>query len=496
MKTVLLIHASGVQYFRRDQGLWQPVTQPEPNDKLWVIANLPEETQEAFKLPALYGSDRRNYLQRRLANAYPHSQYRAAPLISGTWLKPGFALLTGLTSAEIISGKLDKLEIPIAGVWGMATLLTLILKQLNILNVLLVMQDEHYLRILVIKDGIPVLTRCVHRYSEERDSDANEILRTRQHLEHHRIFEHDAIPPVLYLGDATQLETQLSTNGLTVSPLPEALSARGDAAYLHPLFEYVITSPDGQLAPLQLRISHLAENVRRTAYAGIMACLLAVILFGQEDFRALLTLHRHGQTLKSELQQAVSERAQLTTRINATGLDPALVRQATTFAALEIDTAPTPESILQLAASAIADLPQVRIKSLTYRFPKQGERYCQGHTVIDIPLVNQKIELGIPPGSKPHDTGGRDTTAIPNRYAELQFSILLTENMTPAAEGEIRKRISTVLKATDGIQLMEDPAAFSLINTLKGGFGMDTTRSENLWCMSLPWKTAALKDLP
>ena len=73
---------------------------------------------------------------------------------------------------------------------------------------------------------------------------------------------------------------------------------------------------------------------------------------------------------------------------------------------------------------------------------------------------------------------------------------MLTDNLAPAAEVEIRKRISTVLKATEGIQLMEDPAAFSLINTLKGGFGMDTTRSENLWCMSVPWKSGSPKDMP
>jgi hypothetical protein len=494
MKTVLLIHASGAQYFRREHGLWQPVAQAAQNDKLWVIANLAEETLEAFKLPALYGRDRSNYLERRLASAYPHSQYRSAPQITGSWLKPGFAMLTGLTTAEAVSSKLDKLNIPVTGVWGMATLLTLMLKHLAILDVLLVMPSEHYLRILVIKEGVPVLTRCVHRYSEERDSDASEILRTRQHLEHHRIFEQAAIPPVLYLGDAKPISAPLTTAGITVLPLPDALSPKGEVAYLHPLFEYVATSPDGQLAPLQLRVSHLAANIRRAAYAGIMICLLAVILFGQEDFRALLTLHRRGQSLSTDLQQASGERERLAARISASGLDPALVRQATRFAALEMDAAPTPESILQLAAATIADLPQVRIKSLTFRFPKQGERYCQGHTVIDVPLVNQKIELGIPPGSKPRDSD--NATATPNRHAELQFLILLTENLAPTAEAEIRKRISTVLKTTEGIQLMEDPATFSLINTLKGGFGMDTAQAENLWCMSVPWKSGSLKDMP
>ncbi|MFA6061145.1 MAG: hypothetical protein WC736_00925 [Gallionella sp.] len=494
MKTVLLIHASGAQYFRNIRGAWQTATQTEPGDRLWVIVNLPEETLEALNVPLLFGRDRNSYLARRLAATFPHSHYHAAAFLSGGLISPGIAVLTGLSSADAVSNRIEKQSIPVTGVWGMAMLLTLMLKKLHLNNLLLVLPDAHFVRILVIKQGTPVLTRCVRHDEEEGDNDAGEILRTRQHLENRHIFEHEQMPAVLYLGDASKISAPLAAAGLTVMPLPEALSPRGEAAYLHALFEHVTTSPAGQLAPLQLRVSHLAENVRRTAYTGIMACLLAAILFGQEDFRALLTLHRRGHTLNGELQQAMSERAQLTARISSSGLDPALVRQATTFAALEIDIAPTPEAILQLAASAIADLPQVRIKNLTYRFPKPGERYCQGHTVIDVPLINQKIELRIPPGSKPHDAGNNETSTIPNRYAELQFSILLTEN--PASEAEIRKRISTVLKATDGIQLMEDPAAFSLINTLKGGFGMDTTRSENLWCMSILWKSPSLKDLP
>ncbi len=494
MKTVLFIHSSGARYFRRLHGIWQAAAQTEPGDKLWVIVNLPEETLETINVPLLFGRDRHNFLARRLLASFPHSHYHAAPFLSGGRIKPGIAVLTGLCTADTLSNRLEKQNTPVTGVWGLAMLLTLMLRKLHICNLLLVMPDSHFLRILVIKQGLPVLTRCVRHDEEEDDKGAGEILRTRQHLENRHIFEHEQMPPVLYLGDATQISAPLTAAGLTLMPLPETMSPKGDAAYLHAVFEYVSSSPAGQLAPLQLRVSHLTENVRRTAYVGIMTCLLAAILFGQEDFRALLTLHRRGQTLNNELQQALSERAQLTARINASGLDPALVRQATTFSALEIDAAPTPESILQLAASAIAELPQVRIKNLTYRFPKQGERYCQGHTVIDLPLVKQKIELGIPPGSKPDDSD--KASAIANRYAELQFSILLTENLTPAAEVEIRKRISSVLKATTGIQLMEDPAAFSLINTLKGGFGMDTTRSENLWCMSVLWKTVPLKDLP
>ncbi len=500
MKTVLFINSSGARYFRRVNRIWQLITQPERKDKLWVIANLPEETLEAFKLPLLFGRDRSNFLERHLVTAFPRSPYRAAPLISGSLFKPGTAVVTGLTTAEAVTSKLDKLDIPIAGVWGMSMLLTLLVKRLSIANVVLAMPSVHYLRILVIKEGIPVLTRCVHRYSEDNssdnDSDANEILRTRQHLENHRIFEPDAIPPVLYLGDGTSVNEHLVLAGLTLLPLPSALSPDGEAGYLHPLFEHVISSPRGQLAPLQLRARHLAENIRHAAHIGVAASLLTFILFGQDDFRALIDLHGKDNTLRADLQIAESKSQRLEGSISASGLNPALVRQATRFAALEMNAAPTPESLFQFTAAAIADQPQVRIKSLTFRFPKQGERYCQGHSVIELPLTDRKIDLSSLSGSKPSGADADEETDIPPRYTELQFTILLTENLPAATQIEIRKRISAALKAKNGVQLMEDPAAFSLINTLKGGIGMDTTQTENLWCMSVPWTSHSSGVMP
>lgn len=495
MKTVLFINSSGARYFRRVNRIWQLIDQPERKDKLWVIANLPEETLEAFKLPLLYGRDRSNFLERHLVSAFPRSSYRAAPLLSGNLFKPGTAVLTGLTTAEAVTSCLDKLDIPVAGVWGMSMLLALMARRLALRDVMLAMPSVHYLRILVIKEGIPVLTRCIHRYHEdnnaENDSDTNEILRTRQHLENHRIFEHNAAPPVLYLGDASAVTDHLTRAGLTLLPVPGAFLPDGEAGYLHPLFEYVISSPRGQLAPLQLRARHLAENIRRTAHIGMAASLLSVVLFGQDDFRALIALHGKDSSLRADLQLAESESQRLEDHISASGLDPALVRQATRFAALEMEAAPAPEAIFQLAAAAIADLPQVRIKSLSFRFPQPGERYCQGHNVIELPLTNRKIELPLS-GSKPRD----DTTDVPARHTELQFTILQNETPPPTAQIELLRRISATLKTREGVQLMEDPAAFSLINTLKGGFGMDTQKTENLWCMSIAWKNTSAGGKP
>lgn len=498
MKTVLLINSSGAHYFKRDKGAWQNIAQPEPKDKLWVVADLPEEILEAFKLPLLFGPDRSNLLERRLAAAFPNSQYRAAPIISGGLLKPKTALLAGLSSADAVASKLEKLDVTITGVWGMSMLLTLISRRLALRNAVLALRSERYLRILVVKDGIPVLTRCVRRYREDEDdedSDANEILRTCQHLENRRIFEHAAVPPVLYLGEDSSSDASLDKTGLMLLPLPQSLSPCGDAGYLHAVFELVSSSPEGQLAPVALRARHLADKVRYFAYAGCVASLVFAVMSGQGDFRALMDLRGREQNLRAELKLATNERETLVNRISATGSDPALVRQATLFADVEMEAAPTLESIFQLAATAIADLPQVRIKSMTFRFPQQGERYCQGHTVIDLPLTNgRKIDLPLPTGSKPHDSNGN--AAIPQRYAELQFVILQLENLAPEAQIEVRKRISAALKANKEIQLMQDPAAFSLIDTLKGGIGMNTTQTEKLWCMSVPWKVPQNGNLP
>lgn len=497
MKTVLFINSSGPRYFRRENDVWQSIDKPDHSDRLWVIANLPEETLDTFKLPMLFGRDRSSFIARRLATAFPHSQYCAAPVLDGNWLKPVTAALNGLTTAEAVTSQLEKHDITVAGVWGISLLLTLMARRLSIKDVILAMPSVHFLRIVVLKDGTPVLTRCVHRYSEdsdhENDSDANEIMRTRQHLENKHFFERESIPPVLYLGDASSIESYLTRAGLTLMALPDQLSPKSDAAYLHPLFELAATSPRGQLAPLQLRANHLAQNLRHAAYAGIGLSLLAVIVFGQGNFRTLIDLFGREQTLTRDLEKATSEREQLAGRISSTGMDPALVRQATRFAARELDASPSPESLLKFTASAIASLPQVRIKTLSYRFPKSGERYCQGQTVIEVPLLKQKIDLSIG-GSTPAVTD--ETENLPPRYTELQFSILLTETLTQDAQIEIKKRISSALKARDGVQLMQDPAAFSLINTLKGGFGMDTTQTENLWCMSIPWHALKPRELP
>ena len=463
MKTVLLISPSDCSCFRRESGLWKRIERPDRGDRVWAIANLPEEALEAFTLPRLFLIDRRRLLERKLAAAYPKSAFRAAATLSGGMFKAGTGIVTGLSSDEAIARTLAQLTAPVAGVWGTAMLLALIATRLAIANAIIAMPSSHYLRILVVKNGAPVLTRCIHRYGEqdEIDSDANEILRTRQHLENRHVFEREAFPPVLYLADSTPLQHA----DFALLPLPAALKPAGDAGYLHPLFEMAVASSQGQLAPLALRAHHLAENIRHLAYAGIAASLLALVLFGQQDFFALFELHRKKTGLDAELLREKADSDRLAERIASSGIDPALLRQATEFAAREMDSAATPDQMLKFAAAAIAALPALRIRQLSFRIPKPAERYCQGPGALSGTLADAAPDAA--------------------RFTELQFTLLQQDNLAPAAQ--LNRQVSTSIKAYPNVRLLQDPAAFSLIDTLKGGFGIDSGSAQNQWCVGIPW---------
>ena len=449
MKTVLLIDTSGARYFRRSRGQWQKIDKPDDKDSLWVIADLPEEVLERLELPLLFGRDRAHFLQRHLATAFPNSQFRA--IIAGNLFRLGHALLTGLNAAGTISRELENLKNPVAGVWGIFMLQASIMRRLGIDNIMLVSPGQHYLRMLVIRHAVPVVTRCIHRYSE-KDSDADEIQRTRLHLENHQVFEQEAIPPVLYLGDPASS----GIAELMLMPLPDAMKPKGDASYLHALFEEVASSPKGQIAPLPFRFRYLGNRIRQAAYLLTALCLLTGMLFAQHDRRSLFSLDTDENRLQKNLQQETAQRQHLANRIKESGTNPALMQQAIKFSTFEIDAAPTPNSVLQFVAASIAGLQDVRIKSLSYRLLEHGERRCQ-----------------------------KEPTRGDKRYAELQFSILLIEHLPISQQSEIRKRISDNIRRNAFVQVMEDPAAASNLHAIQSGSG--AASAEDVWCMILPW---------
>lgn len=469
MKTVLLIDASGHRYFQRRGGAWRLVPAPARGDRrrLWVLINRPAEALEAIELPRLFGRDRRRFVERRLAAAFPEKTYRAAHLLSGGLLKPGRVILNGLATGQELTAPLAATDALIVGVWGLAALLAdMAAHGLGPPDLLLALPNEQELRLLVVKDRVPVLTRCVQRQGE---SLAAEILLTRQYLEHQRIFAPGQAPPVLFLGEADAVRSQLAEAGVNLVPVPRQCLPRGEAAWLHPFLERIVCSPPCQLAPLPVRARYLARNLRRAAYGGAAATLLAAALYGQGDIRELVEFHLREQALSTEIESITAEQTRLSALIKAADVDPALVRRATQFEAHEISAAPGADAFLSLAATAIAEVPEARVQTLAFRLTAAGERVCPS-------------QGGEPPRPSAVET------APPSRLAEIQLTIALPGDLPLQAKVEARQRIAAALQAVPALTLWHDPTLSA--GAIKGGTGSSLAPTEDHWCLSVPWQTA------
>lgn len=474
MPTVLLIDTSGPRYFQRRNGEWRLAAGPGQDDTVWVLINLPDEGLEVIDLPRLFGRDRVSFIERRLAAAHPESAYRVAHGLSGNMLKPGKVMLTGLAIAKEILGLLEALEAPIAGVWGMAALLFLMTKSLDAANLLLALPSEQELRILVVQNKSPLLTRCVHI---EGESHAEEILLTRQYLENKRIFERGKSPPVLYLGDLSPVATRLSNAGLTLLTLPKGLAAKGEAGWLHPVFEKLVASPPCQLAPLSLRARYLGRNVRRAALGIAAATLLSVTLYGKGDFQAIIGLHRQELALRAEIQTASGERARLAELVQQSGTDPEMVRRATKFVAEEISVAPSTTTFFAIAARAIAAVPEARVKTLAFQLTAGPGGTCQ------------QGASPLPDSGQPLAATEVDPAAASQRYAELQITVTLPSTLEARARSEARQRLTGALKGMAGVKLLQDPGTAARSTPLTNAVSPGSTL-EDLWCVAVPWKPA------
>lgn len=476
MKTVLFIDSSGSRYFQRIAGMWRLVSEPNSKDTLWVIVNLPTESLELIDLPRITGRDRSNFLQRRLAILFPESSYRTAHILSGGMLKPKKVMLAGFNAVREIVDVQGKHAATFVGLWGTAAVLGLMARQFLLSDVLLVMPSALGLRILVLKGRAPVLTRYV--FCEGFNS-VNEILLTRNYLEDQQIFESGKTPPVLFLGDSSSIEARLADEGLTLLPVPKEFLPKGEAEWLHPLFNYIISSPPGQLAPLSLRASYYAGKLRQAAYGTAFVSLVAISLYGHGDWRGLVEMQLRERTLHSETRDASSERERLRKQINNIGADPEMVRQATEFAEQEISTVPDVETFFFLASEAISGLPGVRVKSLSFHLVSADTNSCQDKS--DQSAV--KPVESVPPAKAVGGAAGSSS-----RQAEAELTVMWPADLSLRAKVEERKRISTSLQGIVGVTILRDPTTVARRATLRGGAGGSAEQAEDRWCLGVAWK--------
>jgi hypothetical protein len=468
MKTVMLIDSVGPRYFQRLNGQWFIAPKPARDDQLWVLFDLPEETLEVIDMPRLFGNDRSSYIARRLNSTFQDSPYRAAHTLSGNLLKPGKVMLNGIGSAKDIDTALADLDTTLVGLWGCAALLSQVALKNVPPDVMLALPGKHQLRIVVMKNRIPVLIRCVQHDAE---SDAGEIQLTRQYLENQRITERGKPLPLLYLGDSSALGEGLSKAGIPLLYPPKAFAPKGEAGWMHILFEHLITSPPCQLAPLPLRARHLATNMRVLAYLGAVASVATALYLSESDVRELYDLQEREITIATDIQSATTERDRLAEIIKSSGADPELVRKAAQFELQEIKSAPGANDFLQIAAAAISKLPDLRINDLTFHASQDPSSSCNSTASGD-------------------NTGAQDMTDSSIRHAEIQFSIAMPADKSPSTISAMRKKIAASLASIKGVKVQKSPLNNSRSGVLKGGFS-NVEETLEQWCVSIPWKNTS-----
>lgn len=466
MKTVLLIDSAGPRYFQRRENYWVPCAAPARKDRLWVLFDLPEETLESIDMPRLFGNDRSRYIERRLAASFQDSPYRCAFPLTGNAFSPGRMMLDGTSAAKELDNHLAGLDTTLVGIWGCAALLALMSKKSAPPDVMLVLPAAHQLRIVVMKNACPVLTRCVQH---EGDSDAKEILLTRQYLENQRIFERGKAPPLLYLGDSAALVERLNKGGIQLLPPPKNFTPSAKSGWLHPLFERLTANPPCQLAPLPMRARHLSGMLGTLAYLGAAASLMTALFINESEIRAWLDLRERKDMFAADIDRASAERDRLADIIAQSGADPELVRKATQFEMQEIGAAPGARQFMRIAAAAIAKVPDARVGDLAFR-------------------VNQN------PANNCATSGGGQTAPAAEdgaaRHAEIAFGITLPAEAAPSAKHEMRKQIAASLAAIDGLKVLRSPLDHARTSVLKGGFS-SAEESNEAWCVSIPWQPAA-----
>ncbi|MDD5759126.1 MAG: hypothetical protein PHI06_08590 [Desulfobulbaceae bacterium] len=482
MKTVLFVDSSGQQYFQYIAGVWRLVSEPNAQDTLWVLVNLPTESLEVIDLPRISGRDRSNFLQRRLNSLYPESGYRGAYILPGGMLKTGKVMLAGFNAVKDIAVVPGGHAAIFVGLWGAAAVLGLMARKFVPSDVLLVLPSALGLRILAIKGRVPVFTRYVFC---EGLNNVNEILLTRNYLEDQQIFESGKTPPVLFLGDSSSVEATLVNGGLTLLPTPKEFLPKGEVGWLHPLFNFITSSPPGQLAPLTSRARYYAMKLRRVAYLAALVSLVGVSLYGQGDWRGLVEMQLRERTLHSETKVASSERERLKKQIIAIGADPELVRQATDFAEQEITAAPAVETFFSLASAAIIGLPNVRVKSLAFHLDPGRESFCK----------DRSAQSGLyQMGSVPPINSAGGAAANSSRQAEVELAVMWPADLSLRAKAEARKRISASLQGEAGVTILQDPTTAARSATLRGGAGGSVDQAEDLWCLGVAWKQPEKTD--
>lgn len=477
MATVLHINANGVTWWSRGANGW--VLKSEPGKgAVWIVTDLAEESLAEIAVPRIFGSDRSRFVERQLNNRFPETVFRAAlaPQSVGSVmnrLAPPVQTLVAVEPAERIKTVLAGLNVPVAGVWCTSVLLSqLAQKQSPAANVLLVLSQASGMRIVFLKNRTPVLTRLVAAANTAVDQSA-EILRTLRHLENTRVIERGKQRfPVLLLGTDDGLAVILAADRLDALATTARSDQVSEAGGYGQLFDLVIKSPPGQLAPLGYRTTYVAGQLARAARIAGVVCLVSAFAAASGSIRTIISDQRDRVQLQDAATFVDAKIAELDAALAGFGISPTLLRTTLAVDHTEIATAPDFQAHLLFLSQAVSRVAGARVKILQWQVLEAADVACGNESGL-APVTSEPI-------AEP------EVPSVPSRKVEIQLVISLATGTGPQLRLQQATELSRYISQIAGVSVLNDPVARVRVGDLgAGGVQADET-TDLAWCVTLP----------
>lgn len=475
MKNVLHLTSSGSQLWRKSRDGWQTSDGP-PVGSVWVVTDLAEESFAEIQIPRIFGRDRQGFIARQLASRFPDTPYRTtlSPRPTGGLmdrLAPPRQTLVGLDAAQRVNSALDTLTAPVAGVWAMSMLLAQIgCKKTLPPELFVVLPAPDALRIVFIKNRIPVLSRLIPGVIEARDQ-AAEITRTLRHLENIRVLDRaERRHGVLLLSDAQDMASLLAPDRLDLLPAPPPWTTSSPSDWRFALFDLALTSPPGQLAPLARRTKYVATRLRPPAYAAAALSLILALWASVGNLRDISAYNAGSNQTQGNIQSLATRLSDVELKMAGFGVPAELVRRAVTLEREEITLAPSLATHMQQLGQIVAQDDAARLTQLEWRIVPTGQTVC----ALGAPRVAGNSE---PPAVA--------DTAEPKRVVEISFNVALAQEQPSRARAQSVAGLSAKLRELKGVTLVQDPGKGLELVTLSGGGTSPTPDKPLSWCLTL-----------
>ncbi|NDP40269.1 MAG: hypothetical protein GZ093_16235 [Rhodoferax sp.] len=479
MKTVLHLATSGPQLWRKSRDGWQAYDGPAKGP-VWVVTDLAEESFAEILIPRIFGRDRQGFIARQLVSRFPDTPFRTTlpTPTNGTLMDriaPPRLTLLGVDAAQKVNQALDALSAPIAGVWAMSMLLSLIgVKKGLPSELFMVLPTAQALRIVFIKNRVPVLSRLIPGITQASEQ-VTEIVRTLRHLENTRVLERSGRKhAVLMLGDTQDLAALLAAHQLQLLDPPSPWANTAPADWRFALFDLVLSSPAGQLASLSRRASFVAARLRQPAYALAAVSLGLALWASVGNLREIVASHSTRIQIDGRTQQLTEQLNEVEQKMAGFGVAPDLVRQAAALDREELTTAPSLAAHMQQLGQVVGQHPEMRVGQFEWRILQPGQAACTRGAPA--PAANSETPV--------------TEAAAPKRQVEISFGITLPQDQPARARAQSVASLSTLLAKLHGVSLIQDPAKTMAQATLSGGGARPEAEQALSWCLSLPGQPA------